>query len=200
MVITTDSTPLQFIEIIFANSKLLGCCETIFCGFLSRLRGDHSHQLANATSNLELRNRQLSWLNWKYSTKYCVLFVEFWKPVVSEEELAAICVRTTVGERKHASAVMLKTLNKLVFEWLTIDTFTFLASTGWISTLNNESCVQLDIPLMLRWNIVLSYFPLAANAKKFLHALGHNSQNNSILIFPWVVCRVRDMSIINQKL
>jgi len=60
MVITTDSTPLQFIEIIFANSKLLGCCETIFCGFLSRLRGDHSHQLANATSNLELRNRQLS--------------------------------------------------------------------------------------------------------------------------------------------
>ena len=48
-------------------------------------------------------------------------------------------------------------------------------------------------PLILRWKIVLSYFPLAARAKKFLVVLGQSSQKSSILMLPWVVCSVRDI-------
>lgn len=194
------TAPLQLIEIIFANSRLWGCCGTIFCGFLSSLRDDRFRRLARATSGLRPRNRQLSWLGVKYSTKYCVLLVEFWKTVVSEKELAAISVRSTVSEGKHSSTIMLKTLNELIFKRFAIDTFALFACTRRISTLNDESYIQLYLPLILRWNIVLSYFPLAANAKKFLQALGHNSQKSSILIFPCVVCNVRDMIYYKQKL
>jgi len=54
------TAPLQLIEIIFANSRLWGCCGTIFCGFLSSLRDDRFRRLARATSGLRPRNRQLS--------------------------------------------------------------------------------------------------------------------------------------------
>lgn len=115
------------------------------------------------------------------------------KPRIGDEKLALISVGSTIGHRQQASPVMLESVNKLILEWLPIDALPALARSGGVPSLDDEACLDSELPLMLRWNKVSSYLLLAARPRKFRQVRGHSSQKSSTLMAPWVVWRVTDI-------
>ena len=102
------------------------------------------------------------------------MLVQLGHPIVSQKELTSISIRTTVGHRQDTSSIMFDRIYYFILKLSSIDTLTNFASTSRITTLNYETLIEMLVPLILRWNMVLSYLPQAHNARKFLHDLGHS--------------------------
>jgi len=186
-------------SIKFVHSQQSGCCGLLLHEFLSRSRDDHCYRLAISPSSLTLQIRRSPIFDYMYLPNDCILFVELWQSRIGDKKLTVICVWPAICHGNYSSSVMLQTLHNLIIEIFTVHTFSSLSRPCRISSLNYKPWISYILPLMFRWKIVWSYFPIAARARKFLDVLGHNSQNNSILIFPWVVWKVIDI-LSNYKL
>ena len=84
------------------------------------------------------------------------MLVELGDSIVGDEELRAIGVRAAVGHRDHASLVVLEVINELILKRCAVDALAFLASSGGIAALNDESLITDDVLLILRWKMELS--------------------------------------------
>lgn len=62
-----------------------------------------------------------------YPAEGCILFVEFRHSVVSDEELTAISIGSTVGHRQDASAIVSDAFDEFVFERFSVDALALFA-------------------------------------------------------------------------
>ena len=61
------------------------------------------------------------------------------KPGVSDEKLALVSVSPAIGHRKQAPPVVLKSVGKLILEWLVVNALASFASACGVPSLNDEA-------------------------------------------------------------